>query len=64
MKDNYASEVELLTALHTIQEECRKYDVNSCSSCPFWISEYLECGVQHSPYEWDINDMMTWRAFK
>lgn len=67
MRDIYASETGLLTALHTIQDECKRHD-DTCTDCPFRIkhNEYnLQCGIRSRvPEEWDINDITDWRAFK
>lgn len=68
MRDIYGSELALLTALHTIQDECKNHD--ECYGCPFCLGigedfKVLKCGIRfRDPVKWEINDIMTWRAFK
>lgn len=67
MKDIYASEVGLLTALHTIQDECKAH--RDCGTCPLRNDDNDDnpnlCGVRDEiPGCWELNDIMTWRAFK
>lgn len=66
MIDLYTSQRDIVTALHTIQEECNSHD--DCFGCPFRLdlaSDFVKCGVRDlDPCNWDINDNMDWRAFK
>ena len=67
MIDMYASQTGILTALHTIQDECVTHD--NCFGCPFRIDIdnvcVVKCGIRMlDPADWDINDVMDWRAFK
>ena len=67
MRDIYASETGLLTALHTIQDECKRHD-DTCTDCPFRMEAggyVVECGIRfNEPEQWNINDITDWRAFK
>ena len=48
---------ELLKALHTIQDECKRYDDQGCKRCPLYSIDCECCGITDlHPENWSIND--------
>ena len=46
---------KLIEALHTIQNECNKYEKADCEDCPLYVCG--GCAVQDTdPSSWKIND--------
>ena len=49
---------ELIDALHVIQNECKKHDVEgTCKNCMLFREDGSSCAVtEHTPDIWKIND--------
>lgn len=49
---------ELIDALHVIQDECKKHDMEcTCKNCMLFKAEGCTCAVtERMPRLWEIND--------